>query len=107
MRNPSGFWAAFVAIAAGGFLILLGYIINSGEKFRAAFRVAHRERFLLLLVLRQNPWDAHPDLPGDAVERLFALGLALEQLRHDFRELKQCVSEYVRSIMGTAPKRAN
>ena len=47
------------------------------------------------------------DLPGDAVERLFALGFALEQLRHDFRELEQCVSEYARSIMGTALKRAN
>jgi hypothetical protein len=47
------------------------------------------------------------DLPDDAVERLFALGFALEQLRHDFRELEQCVSEYARSIMGTALKRAN
>jgi hypothetical protein len=47
------------------------------------------------------------DLPGDAVERLFALGFALEQLRHDFRELEQCVSEYARSIMGTGLKRAN
>jgi hypothetical protein len=46
-------------------------------------------------------------LPGDAIERLFALGFALEQLRHDFSELEQCVSEYARSIMGTALKRAN
>ena len=30
------------------------------------------------------------DLPVDALERLFALSFALEQLRHDFRELEQC-----------------
>jgi uncharacterized membrane protein YccC len=47
------------------------------------------------------------DLPDDAVERFFALGFALEQLRHDFRELEQCVSEYARSAMGTSRKRAN
>ena len=47
------------------------------------------------------------DLPVDALEHLFALGFALEQLRHDFRELEQCVSEYARSIMGTGLKRAN
>jgi hypothetical protein len=47
------------------------------------------------------------DLPVDALERLFALGFALEQLRHDFRELEQCVSEYARLTMGTGLKRAN
>jgi hypothetical protein len=47
------------------------------------------------------------DLPVDSLERLFALSFALEQLRHDFRELEQCASEYARSIMGTALKRAN
>jgi hypothetical protein len=47
------------------------------------------------------------DLPVDALERLFALGFAVEQLRHDFRELEQCVSEYARSTMGTGLKRAN
>ena len=47
------------------------------------------------------------DLPVDALERLFALSFALEQLRHDFRELEQCVTEYARSTMGTALKRAN
>jgi hypothetical protein len=29
---PQEVWAAFVAIAAGGFLILLGYIINKWRK---------------------------------------------------------------------------
>jgi uncharacterized membrane protein YccC len=47
------------------------------------------------------------DLTVDSLERLFALGFALEQLRHDFRELEQCVTEDARSIMGTALKRAN
>jgi uncharacterized membrane protein YccC len=47
------------------------------------------------------------DLPVDALERLFALGFAVEQLRHDFRELEQCVSVYARSTMGTGLKRAN
>jgi uncharacterized membrane protein YccC len=47
------------------------------------------------------------DLPVDALERLFALGFALEQLRHDFRELEQCVTEDARSTMGTGLKRAN
>jgi uncharacterized membrane protein YccC len=47
------------------------------------------------------------DLPVDALERLFALGFALEQLRHDFRELEQCVTEDARSTMGAGLKRAN
>jgi len=47
------------------------------------------------------------DLPVDALERLFALGFALEQLRHDFRELEQCVTEDARSTMGTGLRRAN
>jgi uncharacterized membrane protein YccC len=46
------------------------------------------------------------DLPVDALERLFALGFAVEQLRHDFRELEQCVED-ARSTMGTGLKRAN
>ena len=47
------------------------------------------------------------DLPVDALEPLFALGFALEQLRHDFRELEQCVTEDARSTTGTGLKRAN
>jgi uncharacterized membrane protein YccC len=47
------------------------------------------------------------DLPVDALERLFALGFAVEQLRHDFRELEQCVTEDARSTRGTGIKRAN
>jgi hypothetical protein len=47
------------------------------------------------------------DLPGDAVERFFALGFALEQLHLDFRDLGQCVSEYARSAMGTSRKGTN
>src|SRR3984893_17095209 len=47
------------------------------------------------------------DLPVDSLERLFALGFALDQLRHDFRELEQCVTEDARSTMGTGLRRAN
>ena len=32
-------------------------------------------------------------LPGDTVERIFALGFALEQFRHNFRDLRRCVEE--------------
>jgi hypothetical protein len=38
---------------------------------------------------------------------LFALGFALEQLRHDFKELEQCVTKDARSTMGTSLKRTN
>jgi uncharacterized membrane protein YccC len=47
------------------------------------------------------------DLSVDALERLFAVGFALEQLRHDFRELEQCVTEYARSTIGTSRRRTN
>lgn len=47
------------------------------------------------------------DLPVDALERLFALGFALEQLRHDFRELEQCVTEYARSTGRASRKGTN
>jgi hypothetical protein len=36
------------------------------------------------------------ELPVDAVERVFALGFALEQLRRNFRDLERCVSEAAR-----------
>jgi uncharacterized membrane protein YccC len=35
-------------------------------------------------------------LPVDTVERIFALGFALEQLRHNFRDLDRCVGEAAR-----------
>ncbi|MGA7383247.1 MAG: FUSC family protein [Methylocella sp.] len=44
------------------------------------------------------------DLSGDAVERFFALGFALEQLHRDFRDLEQHVTEYARSTRGTSRK---
>jgi uncharacterized membrane protein YccC len=46
-------------------------------------------------------------LPGDSVERLFALGFALEQLRRDFKDLEQRVREYARSTRGTDQKNKN
>jgi len=36
------------------------------------------------------------DLPVDTVERMFALGFALEQLRQNFRDLERCVREAAR-----------
>jgi uncharacterized membrane protein YccC len=36
-------------------------------------------------------------LPVDAVERIFALGFALEQLRHNFHDLERCVKEAART----------
>jgi hypothetical protein len=35
-------------------------------------------------------------LPVDTVERIFALGFALEQLRQNFRDLERCVMEATR-----------
>ena len=35
-------------------------------------------------------------LPVDTVERIFALGFALEQVRHNFRDLERCVTETAR-----------
>jgi uncharacterized membrane protein YccC len=43
------------------------------------------------------------ELPGDVVERIFALGFALEQLRQNFIDLARCVTEFARS--NTAPMR--
>ena len=33
-------------------------------------------------------------LPGDAAERLFALGFAFEQMRSNFKDLERCVAEW-------------
>jgi len=37
------------------------------------------------------------DLPGDAAERLFAIGFALEQMHQNFRDLERCVTEWAES----------
>jgi hypothetical protein len=47
------------------------------------------------------------DLPGDVVERFFALGFALDQMHRDFRDLEQCVREYARPTIGTSRSRTN
>jgi hypothetical protein len=49
-----------------------------------AFAAIRRERLTL-------------GLPVDTVERIFALGFALEQLRHNFRDLERCVREAARA----------
>ena len=48
-----------------------------------------------------------PDLPGDAIERLFALGFTLEQLRRNFENLKRCVTDNAQSTIGANRKRGN
>lgn len=40
-------------------------------------------------------------LPGDAAERFFAIGFALEQMHQNFKDLERCVGDWVES-----PKRA-
>jgi uncharacterized membrane protein YccC len=40
------------------------------------------------------------DLSNDAVERLFAFGFALEQMRRNFRDLARCVVEFARESTG-------
>jgi hypothetical protein len=37
------------------------------------------------------------DLPDDAVERVFVLAFALEQLRRNFNDLARCVTELAQS----------
>jgi hypothetical protein len=36
-------------------------------------------------------------VPVDAAERLFTLGFALEQMRHELRDLDRCAIELARS----------
>jgi hypothetical protein len=36
-------------------------------------------------------------LPGDVAERFFALGFALEQMHHNFKDLERCVAEWAGS----------
>lgn len=44
------------------------------------------------------------DLSGDAVERFFALGFALEQLHRDFEDLEDCICDHARSAKNTTQK---
>ena len=43
-------------------------------------------------------------LPGDAAERFFAIGFALEQMHQNFRDLERCVAEWVESPKGADRK---
>ena len=40
-------------------------------------------------------------LPGDAAERLFAIGFALEQMHQNFKDLERCVEEWVELPKGS------
>jgi uncharacterized membrane protein YccC len=42
-------------------------------------------------------------LPGDAAERFFALGFALEQMRQNFRDLHRCVADWTQSTGRAGP----
>jgi hypothetical protein len=46
------------------------------------------------------------DLPIEAVERIFALGFALEQLRQNFRDLARCLTEFAQPT-GAPPVRTD
>ena len=54
------------------------------DAYAAAVATARRERMT-------------QDLPGDEVERIFALGFALEQLHQNFIDLARCVTEFAQS----------
>ena len=41
-------------------------------------------------------------LPGDVVERFFAMGFVLEQMRQNLKDLERCVTEW----SETPPRRA-
>ena len=41
-------------------------------------------------------------LPGDAVERFFALGFSLEQMRQNLKDLERCVAEWSDAPMATS-----
>jgi uncharacterized membrane protein YccC len=44
------------------------------------------------------------NLPVDAVERLFAIGFALEQMHQNFKDLERCVGEWAQSPKGARRK---
>jgi hypothetical protein len=44
------------------------------------------------------------DLPDDAVERVFVLAFALEQLRRNFDDLARCVTEFAQSSSSSFSK---
>ena len=43
-------------------------------------------------------------LSAEAVERLFALGFALEQIRNNFQDLERCVTEWSNDPKTEAPR---
>jgi len=48
-----------------------------------------------IVVLRRDGLTR--SLPGDVAERFFALGFALEQMHHNFKDLERCVAEWAGS----------
>jgi uncharacterized membrane protein YccC len=46
-------------------------------------------------------------LPSDALERIFALGFALEQMRQHLEDLERCVREFARSRQPADPEPVN
>jgi hypothetical protein len=39
-------------------------------------------------------------LPGDVIERFFALGFSLEQMRQNLKDLERCVAEWSETPPG-------
>ena len=61
------------------------------DAYAAAVATARRERLT-------------QDLPGEVVERIFALGFALEQLRQHFTDLARCVTDFAQANSGAVGK---
>jgi hypothetical protein len=45
-------------------------------------------------------------LPGDAAERVFALGFALEQMHDNFKDLQRCMAEWAGTFKEAGRKRS-
>jgi uncharacterized membrane protein YccC len=45
-------------------------------------------------------------LPGDAAERVFALGFALEQMHNNFKDLERCMAEWAGTVKEAGRKRS-
>jgi hypothetical protein len=49
---------------------------------------------------------ARVSLPGDAAERVFALGFALEQMHDNFKDLQRCMAEWAGTFKEAGRKRS-
>lgn len=61
----------------------LGAVADAADRYAATMAALRREGLMR-------------DLPDEAVERIFALGFALEQLKQNFSDLDRCVTDFAR-----------